>query len=371
LIVVVVDVGKVDSFSHYACTHTQVIEVQRDYLLTLPLTKLTSAQPLPLGLNVLGDGVFYWLACTKFKGVVGTLVETRLSQCYDVRIPGEAQTLFRLCVAAARQAYAAQHTYAVEAALLPHVDDERFAFVEILDCNESSVLFRFRDHQRVPAAAAASGARIGKLPRMVNKRERFDREVGVWQQHGALLKRSDCFVQLTATDFFAINNVLVFVDDGGVSLERICRCTPETRGDLLRVVHRDVSRALTLLHGAAPALAFVDLHPGNVIICTDAAAAAASGNNKCAKLIDCESVRTFGASLADVPIRPRFASLDKTTASQESDAESFLYLLAWTVDEFCATMREDNAHQAAFNTRKREIGAKWPTPQILINEYSK
>jgi hypothetical protein len=339
------------------CAHAQVIEVQRDYVLTLPLRKLTNGQPLPFGINVIGDGVFYWLTCTMFKGAGGRLVETQLSKRYDVREPAEAKTLFRLCVAAARQAYAGQHTHAVEVSLVPRVDDERFAFVEILDCNNSSVLFRFRDREN-------DSARICKLPRFTDQRHRFDREVGVWKQHAAVLNGSDCFVQLTASDFFGLSDALVFVDDGGVSLERVCRCTLQTRADLLRVVHRDVTRALALLHNADPALAFVDLHPGNVIICTDAAT-----GNKRAKLIDCESVRVFGASLSGVPMRPRFASLDKAVSSKESDLESFLYLLAWVVDEFCPTIREDLAHQEAFNTRKREICRKWPAPETLMSEF--
>jgi hypothetical protein len=338
--------------------------VQRDYFLTLPLWKLSNGQALPYGFSVLGDGVFYWLARTRFVSATGTLAETVLSRRYDMCNTVDARALFRLCVAMTRQAYARQHTYVVRASPVPDVVDTRFAFVEALDCNEASILFRFRQSTAAGVAAAAVGSagRICKLPRNSKDKARFESECRIWREYHALLTQSECFVQLTATDFFGVQDALVFVDDGGSSLERVCRCTQAVRVDLLRAVHHDVSSALALLHNAQ--LAFVDLHPGNVIICTDAVT-----GNKRAKLIDCESVRAFGASLSGVPMRPRFASLDKTTASKESDWESFVYLLAWVVDEFCPTMREDIAHQATFNTRKKELCGKWPTPQSLTDSF--
>jgi len=330
--------------------------VQRDYMLSLTLAKLTSGAPVPFGFSVLGDGVFYWLARSLVISAVRKIVETRLSRFFDVRKADEARSLFSTCVAMCRQAYAQQHTYTLMS-MLPDVTDERFLFGEIIDCNPSSVLFRFTDRR-----SNIGGARICKLPRnRLNKR--FDNERQVWQTHRMRLA-SDGFVQFVAADFFGVDVdlALVFEDDGGTALEYLCRCTKAAQHELARVVHRGVTRALDWLHDGA--LAFVDLHPGNVIVYVD-------GDGKMhAKLIDCESVCACGSSLTEVPVRPRFASLHNKTAGKQSDLESFVYLLAWIVDEFCPTLREVEAHQKAFDLRKGEICAKWPTAEALITSLS-
>jgi len=142
----------------------------------------------------------------------------------------------------------------------------------------------------------------------------------------------------------------------------VCLTLKPTQTALLQVVNSDVKRALAVLHGAS--FAFVDLHPGNVIVYTDAAGAPR------VKLIDCESMRAFGSLLTDVPVRPRFKSLDKALASNDSDNESFLYLLAWIVDEFCPMMREDEAHQSKFDRRKAEIRARCTTPDEFVTGYT-
>ena len=76
---------------------------QRDYVLTLPLTRLTSGAPLPYGFNVIGDGVFYWLARSNLKETDND-IKTILSKKYDMRDEDDAKTLFRLVVAMGRVA---------------------------------------------------------------------------------------------------------------------------------------------------------------------------------------------------------------------------------------------------------------------------
>ena len=77
---------------------------QRDCMLRLALSLLTSNALLPYGYSVIGDGVHYSLARTNLLKENATKMETRLSKMYDMRDETDAKALFRLVVAAARAA---------------------------------------------------------------------------------------------------------------------------------------------------------------------------------------------------------------------------------------------------------------------------
>ena len=48
------------------------------------------------------------------------------------------------------------------------------------------------------------------------------------------------------------------------SLQEICLCNSERGAEIIKIVQRDVSEALEFLHEKE--LAFVDLHPGNILL---------------------------------------------------------------------------------------------------------
>jgi hypothetical protein len=113
------------------------------------------------------------------------------------------------------------------------------------------------------------------------------------------------------------------LDTVGTVLEKACLCVGEERDQVARLVLRDLPAALDWL--LARATAFVDLHPGNVIL-------VGAGTARRAYLIDAESCSALGVQ-TDAPIRPAFRTLgaDKTP-SAVTDRRGLLLVLAWVLD---------------------------------------
>lgn len=80
------------------------------------------------------------------------------------------------------------------------------------------------------------------------------------------------------------NGYFLMKDIGGISLEKYCLCTQLECNRIKDIVKRDITKALNFLHDKG--LAFVDVHPGNIII--------AKGK---AYLIDLDSIRYLNHKL--------------------------------------------------------------------------
>lgn len=132
---------------------------------------------------------------------------------------------------------------------------------------------------------------------------------------------------------------MIVLETVGTVLEDMCLCDKSARKLLARVVHDHVTAALNWLHSLKTPLAFVDLHPGNIII-----------RDGCAYLIDCESCSPIGEP-TNKPIRAAFRTLgvDKTP-TRETDMRGLLLVLAWIVDM-------DSFRSGVARIESREVGA--------------
>ena len=122
------------------------------------------------------------------------------------------------------------------------------------------------------------------------------------------------------------------------SLQDFCLCNSERGDEIFEIVKRDVSKALDFLHDKE--LAFVDLHPGNILLIEE------EGQTH-AKLCDFESIRYFNTNFgknpsctlcseteeiacflhSKPPSRKHFVTATEFNA--ESDYKSFSLLLEW------------------------------------------
>ena len=127
------------------------------------------------------------------------------------------------------------------------------------------------------------------------------------------------------------------------SLQDFCLCNSERGNEIYKTVKQDVTEALAFLH--AKRLAFVDLHPGNILLIEE------EGKTR-AKLCDFESIRYFNTKFgkdpdcalcskiekADVacfkhsrpPTRKHFVTAAKFNG--ESDKQSLKLVLDWIDD---------------------------------------
>jgi hypothetical protein len=123
----------------------------------------------------------------------------------------------------------------------------------------------------------------------------------------------------SAVDFFGVRPVLQ-LDVVGTVLEDMCLCDDAARLQLARVVYHDVRVGLQWLHELK--LAFVDLHPGNIVI-------SSTGR---AFLIDLESSSKLGEPTTK-PIRAAFRTLGADNApTRDTDSRGLLLVLAWILD---------------------------------------
>jgi hypothetical protein len=135
------------------------------------------------------------------------------------------------------------------------------------------------------------------------------------------------------------------LDTVGTVLEKACLCVGEERDQVARLVLRDLPAALDWL--LARATAFVDLHPGNVIL-------VGAGTARRAYLIDAESCSALGVQ-TDVPIRP--------TGGQ-------LLVLEWVldVDRFrSGVARLDEAGEA----EARDLGWRYASLEAFVGQHLK
>jgi hypothetical protein len=140
----------------------------------------------------------------------------------------------------------------------------------------------------------------------------------------------------------------------GTVLEKACLCGGAEREQVPRLVLRDLTVALDWLH--AHATAFVDLHPGNVIL-------VGAGAARSAYLIDAESCSALGVQTF------RTLGADKTPTAT-TDRRGLLLVLAWVldVDRFRSGVarlesREDGEVEA------RELCGRYVSLETFVGEH--
>jgi hypothetical protein len=165
---------------------------------------------------------------------------------------------------------------------------------------------------------------------------RCERDASARESLLGFTARPPNIVHCSAVQFFGVRPVLQ-LDAVGTALEDACLCDADVRAQLARVVHDDVRAALQWLHDRG--LAFVDLHPGNVVI--------VGGR---AHLIDLESCSALGVPTAK-PIRAAFRTLgDNNTPTRDTDWRGLMLVLAWILDV-------DSFRTGVARTESRTAGA--------------
>jgi hypothetical protein len=299
--------------------------VQRDHACTLKLP----CESLPYGLGVISDGRTYRLVRTEMSPTV----KSAWSRPYNFRVGADVQAFLTLLAHAVLVAATRSYVHKYD---LPkcELDGREVQVRAVLASSSNSVVFRF---------TLGFDKLIGKFVVGDDVTERFDREQAVWREHGALLAESH-FVRRASLperteQLWEVVSTFVYVDDGSTPLRDVrkdlAQPRPGERGSLAAarldalktVVVRDVSAALKHLH--AHGLAFVDVHPGQIVVKTDA-----EGNPTTALLVDVETIQRFEAS---VPAKRRVwcarnfepRQMSVRPVSAETDAESFALTLAW------------------------------------------
>lgn len=165
---------------------------------------------------------------------------------------------------------------------------------------------------------------------------RCERDASARESLLGLTARPPNIVHCSAVQFFGVRPVLQ-LDAVGTVLEDACLCDANARAQLARVVHDDLRAALQWLHNRG--LAFVDLHPGNVVIVGDRA-----------HLIDLESCSALGEPTTK-PIRAAFRTLgDDNTPTRDTDWRGLMLVLAWILDI-------DSFRTGVARTESRNAGA--------------
>jgi hypothetical protein len=295
-------------------TNDGVNGLQRDYMdqLTGP------AAVLPYGLGIVSDGADLFVVRTKVGERAVESVCSRLYQLDDAEDLRQAVALIgRMLVVAARRSYTYEYA-------LPKMarDGTEVAITQILAASSNSTVFRCSVGQRALVAKRVCGETAA---------ERVEAEVRVWRDYGARLNMCEHFVKLDPLSLqWCRAALLVYADDNAASLRQVRKIAPEDQSRLSRllsVVTRDIGAALKHLHGEE--LAFVDLHPGQIVVTVDA-----SGVPQSAKLVDVETIQKFESEA--LPNRRKWCVseyeprwMERRAIGATTDAESFVLVLAW------------------------------------------
>jgi hypothetical protein len=300
--------------------------VQRDYACTLTLP----CESMPYGLGVISDGRTYRLVRTEMSPIVKSV----WSREFEFVDPDEVKEFLTLLahavILAAKRCYV--HHYELPKCVL---GGKTIQVRAVLASSKNSIVFRF---------TLGVEKLVGKLVLGDDAFERIKREQAVWREHGTLLAACECFVRraslpVPSEKLWRSVGVIVFTDDGATPLRDVRKHLVQPRPgedttartarleQLMDVVVRDVSTALKHLHSHK--LAFVDVHPGQIVVQTDA-----DGKPQAARLVDVETVQPFETS---VPTKRRVwcarnfepRQMAKRPVGIETDVESFALTLAW------------------------------------------
>jgi hypothetical protein len=215
------------------------------------------------------------------------------------------------------------------------VGGRRFEVVRVLAATKSCVVAEC-------SASGAAGTFALKIARKSDDKHRCAEEARIRAPWLELANPPPFISRCTAVDFYSVAPTLR-LETVGTVLERECLCETATRMRVATMVLRDVGAALSWLHSQG--LAFVDLHPGNVVLATGSTDGAQH-----AYLIDLESCSPLGTA-TQKPIRGSFRTLAlDAVPSATTDKLALMLVLAWVLDV------------AAFRTRvariePREAGA--------------
>jgi hypothetical protein len=146
------------------------------------------------------------------------------------------------------------------------------------------------------------------------------------------------------------------LDTVGTLLESVCLCSSIERETVARIVFRDLTAALNWLH--THATAFVDLHPGNVIL-------VGAGAARQAYLIDAESCSALDVR-TDAPIHPAFRTLGvDQTPTVTTDRHGLLLILAWVLD-----VDRFRSGVARFESREaRALCGRYASLEAFVSEH--
>jgi hypothetical protein len=197
------------------------------------------------------------------------------------------------------------------------VGDRRFNVVRVLAATKSCVVAEC-------GASGAAGTFALKIARKSDDEHRCAEEARIRAPWLALANPPPFISRCSAVDFCGVAPTLR-LETVGTVLERECLCETATRMRVATMVLRDVGTALSWLHSQG--LAFVDLHPGNVVLATRSADGAQH-----AYLIDLESCSPLGAA-TQKPIRGSFRTLaPDAIPSATTDKLALMLVLAWVLD---------------------------------------
>jgi hypothetical protein len=219
------------------------------------------------------------------------------------------------------------------------VGDRRFSVVRALAATQSCVVAECR-------ASNAAGTFALKIALKSDDKHRCAEEARIRAPWLELANPPPFISSCTAVDFYGVAPTLR-LETVGTVLERECLCETTTRMRVATMVLRDVGAALSWLHSQG--LAFVDLHPGNIVIATSD-----DDGAQHAYLIDVESCSPLGTA-TQKPIRGSFRTLaPDAVPSAKTDKLALMLVLAWVLDVgafrtgvACIEPREAGASDAA------------------------
>lgn len=308
-------VFSVELKSRLSSTHVNeaVVELLRDYTHTVDDGVSPTA---PTFYALLGDGV-EWVA-TRWQCVVSAYYKAfALQQSARFQFDITDATAIRpfvdnvvrlLCAAVASPTHPTGWTLAP----LDVAAGNRITAQRVLAATSACVVVQCSD---------ASGSTFALKVPLPAQPERCEKEMAVrsrWLAEGLVPPN---IAVCSAVSFFGAPAIRL--DTVGDVLERVCLCSAAERESVARVVLRDVGAALDWLH--ARNAAFVDLHPGNVIL-------VGAGAARQAYLIDAESCGALGAT-SEAPVRPAFRTLGADQVpTVETDRLGLMLVLAWVLD---------------------------------------
>lgn len=290
--------------------------------------------------GLMGDGVT-WVA-TRWEVVMGSIAKPfravrserfSLNLNDDVSLAAFVTRVLRLRAAAAQRM---RHSTGWTMLAVVPAQDTSFIVERVLGVTDSCVVA-----QCVIETDRANRRTVAlKIDRTTDKTHRCEKEAQVRERWLAMDSPPPPHIAVcTAVELYGARPVLQ-LETVGTVLEDMCLCAENVREELARVVCNDVLVALNWLHSLESPLAFVDLHPGNIVMCDGRA-----------YLIDLESCSALGEP-TQKPIREAFRTLDTTTntPTQHTDKLGLMLVLAWIFDV-------DSFRSGIARLESREIGA--------------
>jgi hypothetical protein len=292
-----------------------VNRIQRDFVNTLP----RSVPPnLPVGFGVIGDGRVMIL--TRIQ-IDNRGVKTFLSDLYDLTDIANRKSFFvdfvRMLGVAASRRWMHPTGVAVDTGELGG------ALVDVIAVRQHAVVYRWRS----PDSLTFVHKYIANVAR---RNLEFDIWLGA-NEHALQGNLGPGVVRPRSFD--RASRTLCYIDDGWQSLDGRITCrhaAPDMT--FLRAMVMQVGDALRYLH--AKKHAFVDVHPGNIMVSSDSLRF---------KLIDAEQVRPFDDANESRTAKerglkqrahfwPREINKRPINAITDADAESLALVIAWVLN---------------------------------------